>query len=139
MKKLKLASWGSRILAWLIDIIIVSVIVGFTPLNTWIITWGFFGLSFNAIILFAYWTIAEGYKGQSIGKMLFNIKVTDMKGKKIDYTKAAIQSAGKALLLPLDLIIGLLMSENRQRLFNKLSNTIVIKEPSRPAKVKYEK
>jgi len=140
-KNIKLATWGTRFLAWLVDVIILGIIIGFIPVNTWLfINWGWFGLSFQVVILLLYWTITEGYKGQSLGKMIFNIKVTDMKGNKIGYDKALIQAIGKSLILPLDFLIGLFISENRQRLFNKLSDTIVIKEPSKKMKgVKYEK
>jgi uncharacterized RDD family membrane protein YckC len=42
--------------------------------------------------MFAYWTLFEGYNGQSIGKMAMNLKVTDRKGEKIDYPAAAIET-----------------------------------------------
>jgi len=42
--------------------------------------------------------------------------------------QAAIESIGKAFLLPLDCIIGwILYPSRRQRLFNYLSDTIVVR------------
>ncbi len=41
---------------------------------------------------------------------------------------AVIESFGKAFLLPLDVILGWIFTNNkRQRIFNRASNTIVIK------------
>ena len=54
------------------------------------------------------------------------------KGRKeetaINIKSAAIQSFGKSFLLPIDLILGLIFTNKyRQRIFNKLSNTVVVK------------
>jgi uncharacterized RDD family membrane protein YckC len=70
----------------------------------------------------------EGFRGQSIGKMVMNLKVVTRDGTKIHYSAAAIESIGKAFLLPLDCLIGwLAMPNSKLRVFNRLSNTIVIK------------
>jgi uncharacterized RDD family membrane protein YckC len=80
------------------------------------------------VLIFFYWTLLEGYNGQSIGKMALNLKVTDRIGGKIDFKKAALESFGKAFLLPLDCLVGwLAMPCSKLRLFNRVSNTIVIK------------
>lgn len=51
-----------------------------------------------------------------------------MFGKSIDTKSAALESLGKSFLLPIDVILGWLFTNNkRQRIFNKISNTIVIK------------
>ena len=54
----------------------------------------------RGVFMFAYWTFFEGYNGQSIGKMALNLKVTGRKGEKIDLRAAALESFGKAFLLP---------------------------------------
>jgi uncharacterized RDD family membrane protein YckC len=145
LKELYIANWWERFFAWLIDVIIVGIvtrIIFWYPFY-WVPSfqqWGFdFGLS--TLITFLYWTVLEGYKGQSIGKMIFNIKMTGEKGEKIDYTKAAIESFGKAFLLPIDVIIGVIARPNEKlRAFNILSHTIVIKLKYEPPKgVKYIK
>lgn len=92
----------------------------------------------------AYWTYFESTSGQSIGKRLLNIKSTDLSGNKVDITSAAIESFGKSFLLPIDVILRWIFSnEKRQRIFNKISNTIVIKfkpsEELRPDNVRYTK
>jgi hypothetical protein len=51
-----------------------------------------------------------------------------MSGKSVDTKSAALESFGKSFLLPIDVILGWLFTNNkRQRIFNKISNTIVIK------------
>lgn len=144
MPKLKLTSWESRFWAWLIDIIILSVLINLFV--EFLIFWNFEIFTFETVglqsaLLFAYWTISEGYKGQSIGKLALNIKVTNRKGEEIDYTDSIIESFGKAFLLPIDCLIGwLAMSGEKLRLFNKLSGTIVIKEDYEPPEgIEYEK
>jgi uncharacterized RDD family membrane protein YckC len=131
VNELLLASSGERILAWLIDGIIIGFVVSaltflglFLPFHT-----PFMNISLNSIALFLYWTYTEGTAGQSIGKKVMKIKVTDLKGEPIDISKSMYQALGKAFLLPLDVIIGLIAySEREQRLFNHLSDTIVVKE-----------
>jgi uncharacterized RDD family membrane protein YckC len=76
----------------------------------------------------AYWTYFESTTGQSIGKRLLKIKTTDLGGRKIDTRSAIIESFGKAFLLPLDVVLGWIFTNNkRQRIFNRITNTIVIK------------
>jgi hypothetical protein len=56
------------------------------------------------------------------------IKTVDLSGNRIDIKSAAIESFGKAFLLPIDVILGWIFTNNkRQRIFNRISNTIVIK------------
>jgi len=131
MKTLHLARWETRFWAWLIDFIILSILASFLSGPVQAIWHEQFavpaGLGLNSILLFAYWTIFEGYRGQSIGKMALNIRVTDREGEKIGFFAAALESIGKAFLLPLDCLIGwLAMPGSKLRLFNRLSNTIVI-------------
>ena len=56
------------------------------------------------------------------------LKATDVAGKSIDVKTALIESFGKASLLPLDAILGwIFTNNNRQRIFNRASGTIVVK------------
>jgi uncharacterized RDD family membrane protein YckC len=155
MKEIRIASWWRRLGAWLIDIILVGILwdllMSIAGLAGPFAIFGFHGPFFqhgfvnlesnDAIILFVYWTLMEGYRGQSLGKMALGLKVTDMRGEKIDFPKAAIESFGKAFLLPLDCLIGwIAMPESGQRLFNRLSETIVaVVDESAPEGVRYVK
>jgi hypothetical protein len=73
--------------------------------------------------------------------MVLNVAVTDERGDDIDYLTAAVESFGKAFLLPLDLLIGwIAMEDEYVRLFNELSSTIVVRvseDDDVPAGVEY--
>ncbi len=152
METIHLASWGTRFWAWLIDIIIVGIVVN--VLRTLLVSiYTFphlydipgnlfpFDLGLNSVVIFLYWTVLEGYSGMSIGKMALNLRMTGRSGEKIGFGAAAISSFGKAFLLPIDVLIGwIAMPGTKLRLFNRLSNTIVIKTEYRPpAGVEYIK
>ena len=86
------------------------------------------GVFLLAALLLIYWTLLEGYRGQSLGKMLFNIVVTGPLGESIRFIDAALEVFGKAFLLPFDCFAcWFFFRKSRQRLFNRISNTIVIK------------
>jgi uncharacterized RDD family membrane protein YckC len=136
--EVKLAYWGERFVAWLIDIIIFSITVAVLRLFVWAAwpayVWApvlpswvpFVDFGMSNIVYFLYWTLSEGIYGQSIGKMIMRIKVTRLDGRPANLAQAAVESVGKAFLLPIDLIIGwLLYLPRRQRLFNHVSGTLV--------------
>jgi uncharacterized RDD family membrane protein YckC len=128
-----------RFIAWLIDIIILWVSLswfswpGFSLIpKAWetIVPRGIpiVDLGFKNVIYFLYWTLLEWKYGQSVGKMAMRIKVTHLNGGPICSGRAAIQSIGKAFLLPLDCIIGWIMyPAKEQRLFNYISETVAVK------------
>lgn len=60
---------------------------------------------FAAYIMF---TVLEAYKGQTLGKFLLGIRVLKEDGGRIGAMDSAVRNLGKAFLLPLDLLIGLL-------------------------------
>jgi uncharacterized RDD family membrane protein YckC len=76
----------------------------------------------------AYWTYFESTTGQSIGKRAMHLRTTDMSGNTINVKTAAIESFGKAFLLPFDVLLGwIFTNDKRQRIFNRASNSIVVK------------
>jgi uncharacterized RDD family membrane protein YckC len=80
----------------------------------------------QSLLFFAYWTYFESTSGQSIGKKLLKIRTTDLAGNVPDIRNIAIQSFGKAFLLPIDVLFGwIFTNDKRQRLFNRASDTIV--------------
>ena len=136
--KIILAKWIDRFLAWLIDFVIISTI------STTIIFLSFGTIYYEmeedglwaentqyipaSILFFVYWTILEYKTGQTIGKKILNLRVRDMKGGNPSLKGIIISSFGKSFLLPIDVIIGwVLTNEKRQRVFNKLGDTIIIK------------
>ena len=72
---------------------------------------------------------------------MFNLKTTDIHGGKPSLKGVIIGSFGKAFLLPLDVLLGwILTNESRQRIFNKLGDTIVIKaQKDNESDIKYTK
>lgn len=128
MDEIVLASWGDRFWSWLIDVLLMSIIWHRAVMAIGMEAFSLSGILLLASMLFIYWTALEGYRGQSLGKMVLNIAVTGTTGEDIRYRDAAIESFGKAFLLPIDCLSSLVyFREKRQRLFNRLSDTIVIK------------
>jgi hypothetical protein len=57
------------------------------------------------------------------------IEVTNLDGSPVDLSKGALSAVGKAFLIHLDVILGLIFfSERNQRLLNYVFNTIVVKK-----------
>ena len=150
--QLLIAKWSDRFFAWLIDFILISIILGtiisvsfgmqeFEMHDDWI-----YAESYNyfptSIVFFIYWIILETKNGQSIGKMALKIKTVTLDGKTPDIKNNLINSFGKSFLLPIDLIFGLIFTnEKRQRIFSKFGKTIVIKikkDDSQPKDVTYK-
>lgn len=145
-----LAKWSTRFWAWIVDFIIVNVALGvlfsiialpmwfsgfmnpsmMMPNGQW---WNNVGgpstFAINSLIFFGYWIYMESnHDGQSIGKMLLKIKTTNLDGKHADIKSIAISSFGKAFILPLDVILGwIFTNDKRQRLLSRAANTIVIR------------
>ena len=128
MDEMVLASWGDRFWSWLIDVLLMSIIWHRAVVAIGTEAFSLSGILLLASMLFIYWTALEGYRGQSLGKMVLNIAVTGTTGEDIRYRDAAIESFGKAFLLPIDCLSSLVYFRvKRQRLFNRLSDTIVIR------------
>ena len=134
--KIILAKWKDRFFAWVVDFVIISII------STSIFFISFLYLDDNfesfinndgmyiptSVMFFAYWVILEYKTGQTIGKKMFNLKITNIQGEKPNLLEVIISSFGKSFILPIDIIVGwILTNDKRQRIFNKLGNTVVIK------------
>jgi uncharacterized RDD family membrane protein YckC len=135
---LELASWGSRFIAYIIDILILGAVLGLLRLPRYLSIPGvpdwvpLLDLGVDNLVYFLYFTFMDYSYGQSIGKMALKLKIQQIRGTGINVTQAAIEAFGKAFLLPLDLIIGLILySDKNQRLFNYLSNTVVVRQKRR--------
>ena len=134
--KIILAKWKDRFFAWIVDFVIISI------LSTSIFFLTFLYLNHNfedfvtndgmyiptSIMFFSYWIILEYKTGQTIGKKMFNLKITNNFGEKPSLVGIILSSFGKSFILPIDIIFGwILTNEKRQRIFNKLGNTLIIK------------
>jgi uncharacterized RDD family membrane protein YckC len=124
-----LASWDDRFWAWLIDVLLMSILWHRLLVSQEMDAVSLLGIALLALLLFVYWTALEGYRGQSLGKMFLNIVITGSHGEDIRFRDAAVEALGKAFLLPLDCLLGwLYFREKRQRLFSRLSDTIVVNQ-----------
>lgn len=98
-----------RLLAFFIDVILLSFI-----------SWG----GANIIYFIGMWT----WRGQTLGQMVFNMKVVKTDGKNIDLRVAVIRYLGY-LLCGLTLGLGYLLiafDKRKQGLHDKLAETYVI-------------
>jgi uncharacterized RDD family membrane protein YckC len=115
-----LSSWEDRFWAWLIDVLLMGILWYRILTVLGIDAFSLSGVFLLAALLLIYWTLLEGYRGQSLGKMLFNIVVTGPLGESIRFRDAALESFGKAFLVPLDCVAcWFFFRKSRQRLFNR--------------------
>ena len=138
-KEVTLARWSTRFWAWLIDFLIVTIAIeiifaiAYAPLafNQGIQdnpALGAAKYAVQSLLFFGYWLYFESTSGQSIGKKLLKIKSTDLAGNLPSAKSVAIESFGKAFLLPIDVFFGwIFTNDKRQRLFNRASDTIVVR------------
>ena len=134
--KIILAKWKDRFFAWIVDFVIISAI------STLLIFTSFQLLGYEledfimndgtyvptSVMFFSYWTILEYKTGQTVGKKMFNLKITNIYGKKPNLREVIISSLGKSFILPIDMILGFIITnDKRQRIFNKLGETLIIK------------
>lgn len=136
--EITIAKWSDRFFAWLIDFLIITIIstlimftffgkIDFEINDKWVWTETTQYMQ-TSIIFFAYWIILEYKTGQSIGKKILNVKATNLYGKQADLKGVIISSFGKTFLIPVDVVLGVIFTnEKRQRIFNKIGDTIVIK------------
>ena len=155
LTQITLAKMSHRYFAWVIDYTIIFAIgltvflAGNSTSNFQALINGkfhytrYFEYGLISTLFFLYWFILEYKTGQSIGKMIFHLKITNLKGEPADFKSIAISSFGKAVLLPVDVIFGrIFTNKKRQRIFNRLGKTIVIKVQridDEPENISYKK
>jgi len=144
-----LADLGSRIVAGLIDYIIIGIVaavlffLAFAPFFTapyWMMGgwgaawgWGWFGGMFGIqfLLWLIYFTYFEGTSGQTIGKRFAHVKVVKEDGSKCDAGSALVRSILRIVdSLPFIYILGIILiaaTDKKQRLGDMLAKTIVIK------------
>lgn len=152
--QIKIARWSDRFFAWLIDYVIVFTgafaifFVVFYASNFENLIYDDFQYESTfdwapiSLVFLGYWIILEYKTGQSIGKMALQLKITNLRGEKANLKEIVISSFGKSFLLPIDIILGwIFTNKKRQRIFNKIGNTIIIKlerEEKEPENITYK-
>ena len=146
--KIILAKWKDRFFAWVVDFVVISIISA----SIFFLTFLYLNHNFEdfvtndgmyiptSIMFFSYWIILEYKTGQTIGKKMFNLKITNSQGEKPSLIGVILSSFGKSFILPIDMILGLIITnEKRQRIFNKLGDTLIIKIKESDSDFKYIK
>jgi len=130
---LPVATLRKRALAFLIDFGIIFALFVALPNTFYLLTEGSaFRFDINILLLslfvmWIYFTLLEGFAGQSLGKRIVGLMVVRVDGKKPFYDHAAVRNFGKVFLLPFDLIIGFRLKDERFiRYFDKFAGTTVI-------------
>ena len=121
--------WLRRLVAFIIDAIIVAIIV-------WILTFfiiirgfaWFFGWSFiSGVFLLLYSSILEALRGATLGKELLKLRAMNRQGN-MDIGKALMRNISKIfwLILLLDVLIAFFTEgEPKQRFMDRIANTTV--------------
>jgi uncharacterized RDD family membrane protein YckC/DNA-binding transcriptional ArsR family regulator len=131
---LPLAALKKRVFAFLIDFAIAFAIFLGLPNAVSLLTKGpgsIFDLNiilFSLVLFWIYFTLLEGFAGQSLGKRLMGLMVVRVDGKKVFYDHAAVRNFSKGFffLLPFDLAIGLRLKDQKFiRYFDKFAGTTV--------------
>lgn len=123
----ELADFSDRVIALILDSLIVGAIGGIFGIGTNIL-WGGGIMSF--ILGAAYqWYFLTRQNGQTIGKMVMNIRVLKTDGTPISDVEAVMRYVGYLINSPL-LMLGWALAfidDTRQGLHDKIANTYVVK------------
>jgi len=129
---LPIATFKKRVFAFLIDFAIAFLVFLALPNVFSLLTKGAAALLdlnvilFSLVLFWIYFTLLEGFAGQSLGKRIVGLMVVRVDGKKLFYDHAAVRNFGKVFLLPFDLLIGLRLKDERFiRYFDKFAGTTV--------------
>jgi uncharacterized RDD family membrane protein YckC len=131
---LPIATFKKRAMAFLIDLGIAFTVFLALPNTFSLFQKGAAALLdlnvilFSLVLFWVYFTLLEGFSGQSIGKRIIGLTVVRVDGK-LFYDAAAVRNFGKAFLflLPFDLLFGLRLKDERfLRYFDKFAGTTVL-------------
>ncbi len=122
----ELAGTGRRFIALIIDSIVFSIVGGIIGLNLDLIGGGFISIILGAGYQ---WYFLTQHNGQTIGKMLLNIRVIKVDGSKINDADAIMRYIGYLINSPI-ILLGWLWAfwdDNRQGWHDKIARTYVVK------------
>jgi uncharacterized RDD family membrane protein YckC len=133
---------GRRVLAIIVDGLLLSILFwvmsmlfGSSSAEGAQVSASMTGLPFiiYLLIVFAYFTLMEGYRGQTVGKMLLGIKVIREDDGEVPGLKAAaIRTILRLIdMLPFAYLVGfiaVLISSKNQRLGDMAANTLVVRK-----------
>lgn len=132
---------GKRVLAIIIDSVLMGVIAGLFFITTIASVFASQGIPVANIFLpiffllmglgvtFFYAFLLEGYKGQTVGKMVMNIVVVKEDGSPCDYMSSFLRNLLRLLDGIMFYLVGLLViivSDKNQRLGDHVAGTLVV-------------
>jgi uncharacterized RDD family membrane protein YckC len=135
--------WAKRVLAYVIDVAIVSVAVYFLllvvalpalPMSflgqaipfAWF--WGFWLGGITPLIVLAYFVLAEALFQRTVGKEILGLRVARLDGKRVDLWSSLVRNISKIafILLVLDVAVGLgTHGDGRQKYSDRCIGTTV--------------
>ena len=135
--------WAKRVIAYVIDIVVVSVAVYFLVLVValpalpaffsgqvfpfaWL--WGFWLGGIAPLIIIGYFVLAEALFGRTIGKELMGLRVARLDGKHLDLWSSFVRNISKIafVLLVVDVAVGLgTHGDGRQKYSDRYIGTMV--------------
>jgi uncharacterized RDD family membrane protein YckC len=136
----QLAGPVTRFLAWVVDLMCIALlmwVVGWLSMLVGFLSWNFAG-AFSTLVYFAisigYGIACEwGWRGQTIGKKLFRLRVADVEGMRLQFNQIVTRNLLRFVdSLPVLYFVGGLvcwLSPKCQRLGDLAANTVVIRNP----------
>ena len=157
VKSLKRAGLWSRLVSFVIDMVIATLITlvlaspiiilrifstlppgmhgihMFFELRTqhMFIEYFYLLFSLNMIVIFIYFVICEGFFGLTPGKRVMGLKVLRVDGRKASYKEAMLRTIPKLFIIAIvaDAILMVLYhGKDKQRIFDRIAGTIVIRK-----------
>jgi len=138
--RMLLAGPVSRALAWVIDLFCISaasIVLNNALMLTGIVSRDFF----QALYVITFFLFSTGYgiatewfwRGQTLGKKLFRLRVVDIHGLKLQFSQVLIRNLMRIIdsMPALYLVGGLscIINQHSQRLGDLAANTVVIRNP----------
>ena len=132
----KIARWTERLVAFLIDAAIytpIAILIEFAlpvdyagdmdPLV-------FVGVLLPGAVFMAYLTLMEAYTETTVGRRVMRLRVVAADGNRASIYGLMLSNFGKAFLLLIDVIAGLIfVKDTRQRIFASWGKVVVVKMP----------
>ena len=135
--------WAKRVIAYIVDVAIVSVAVYvlvlaialpsfpgifFGPTFPFAWFWGFWLGGITPLIMLAYFVLAEALFERTIGKELMGLRVARLDSKRIDLWSSFVRNISKIafILLIVDVAVGLgTHGDGRQKYSDRYIGTVV--------------
>jgi uncharacterized RDD family membrane protein YckC len=136
--QLDLTHWVYRLIAYIIDIIIIAIpsfIIAFVLLLVAFLSGGFFGgIAFLGYLIlgvlsFLYFLFLDVTWGGTVGKRVMGLRVQKVNGGKITFGQSFIRNITKifGLFLLLDWLLGVIMAgDKRQKFTDRAAGTVVV-------------